>query len=221
MSQREKGFHIYFSKDSRTEKIEKMVFVRRHFKKKIKNALRNLYWKHHGGSFVNPSLPSNPKSFLFICSGNVCRSPFAEHVARKVARKREFFSAGMKVSKSNPPPPEAVVAAEEFGVKLDGHRSREITPDMVESFDMVLAMEASQFQGLKKAYSDLSGKIFLLPFYEEAPDKKGNWFYRYNIEDPYGKSLEAFQNCFRRIEICIQGLFRTMEKIEDGSRGEI
>jgi len=38
-------------------------------------------------------------------------------------------------------------------------------------------------------------------------------FYRYNIEDPYGKDLDEFRKCFKRIERCVEGLFNEIEKI--------
>ena len=47
----------------------------------FKGAVKNVAWSVKGGAIVNPPLPLGVRSVLFVCLGNICRSPFAEHVA--------------------------------------------------------------------------------------------------------------------------------------------
>ena len=70
---------------------------------------------------------------LFVCAGNLCRSPFAEGLARQLAAERgldvEFASAGEIALDGDPCPPEAVAVAKEYGVDLSSHRARRLTTD--------------------------------------------------------------------------------------------
>jgi protein-tyrosine-phosphatase len=70
---------------------------------------------------------------LFVCAGNICRSPFAEGLARQLAAKRgldlEFASAGEIALDGDRCPPDAVAVAKEYGVDLSSHRARRLTMD--------------------------------------------------------------------------------------------
>ncbi|MBE9571533.1 MAG: hypothetical protein IMF11_12965 [Proteobacteria bacterium] len=79
---------------------------------------------------------------------------------------------------------------------------------MVETFDMIIAMETWQFQTLKKAFPRYQDKVFLLPLFDTRGGTKLGGFARYNIQDPYGKSLTEFHACFQRIERCIKGMLK-------------
>ena len=73
---------------------------------------------------------------LFVCAGNICRSPFAEGLARRLAAERgfdvEFASAGEIALDGDRCPPDAVAVAQEFGVDLSSHRARRLTTDTVD-----------------------------------------------------------------------------------------
>jgi protein-tyrosine-phosphatase len=70
---------------------------------------------------------------LFVCAGNICRSPFAEGLARRLATERgldvEFASAGEIALDGDRCPPDAVAVAKEYGVDLSSHRARRLTTD--------------------------------------------------------------------------------------------
>jgi protein-tyrosine-phosphatase len=70
---------------------------------------------------------------LFVCAGNICRSPFAEALARRLAAERgldvEFASAGEIALDGDRCPPDAVAVAKEYGVDLSSHRARRLTTD--------------------------------------------------------------------------------------------
>ncbi|MBE9572723.1 MAG: hypothetical protein IMF11_19020 [Proteobacteria bacterium] len=186
-------------------------------KKWIKGDLRDLYWNIYGVTIRNPRRTGHPESFLFVCKGNINRSPFAEHLAGKLVgntliEEATFYSGGLNVSRSTPPPKEAILAAESFGVQLNGHRSRGINREMIESFDMIVAMETWQLQALKKSFPKYKDKAYLLPLFDTQEGAKRHGFSRYNIQDPYGRSLDEFRVCFQRIKRCIEGLFEEIER---------
>ena len=181
-------------------------------KKYIKKPPENIYWWIYGFTLRNSKLPVDPRSFLFICKGNICRSVFAQALAVKTAEGKGiqnvvFDSAGLEVFRAMPPPQEAMVAAKRFGITLDRHRSKRISREMAESFDMVIAMEAWQLQALQRLYPQCSNRFFLLPLFDESRNNKKDFFSVYNIEDPFGKDLIRFRVCYERIENCLAGLF--------------
>lgn len=179
------------------------------FLRKIKLHGRDLFWGIFGHFLVNPPFPKKPQSFLFICKGNVCRSPFAEYLARKMVKNglwkaAEFSSAGLKVSIRNPPPSAAISAARQFGVSLKDHFSTQLTTEMMEKNDIVLVMEGCQFKELRRLYPQFKNKVFLTPLYARNEEKGSGYYDRYNIQDPYGGRTEDFVACFRRINRCIE-----------------
>jgi protein-tyrosine-phosphatase len=120
----------------------------------------------------------------------------------------KVHSAGLRVPVDQKSPPDAVAAAEALGVDMHSHISRPLTPQLVDHYDIILAMETWHVQSMKEKYPQNSNKFFLLPLYD--PSKYGNneSFLNYNIEDPYGKPEERFKESFRRIERCIEGLIK-------------
>lgn len=182
-------------------------------KNHIKKPLENSYWWLYGSSTLsNPRLPVDPRSVLFICKGNICRSVFAQGLAIKIAGEMDipymiFDSAGLEVTKAMPPPLEALMVAREFGVILDDHRSKSIIREMAESFDIVIAMEARHMKTLKHLFPQRRNRFFLLSLFDKDDIETKNYFSLYNIEDPFGKDLVQFRICYQRIEKCLMGLF--------------
>jgi protein-tyrosine-phosphatase len=186
---------------------------------------KNLLWAFYGGFIRNPPLPSNARSLLFICKGNICRSPFAEYMAKSIIAKEssisrpcEVFSAGIHVEEPKKPPSEAIASAKRFGIELQGHKSRPINYDLLESYDMIVAMETWQYKYLRKLFLEFENKIYLLPlfFFESNPYLDG--YRKYNIQDPYGRNIEEFNECFGKIEKYISMLFSKIGIINKISR---
>ncbi len=157
-------------------------------------------------------------SFLFVCLGNICRSPFAERLAREVTLNNglsglRFASAGLKVSRPASSPENARLAAEHFGVRLDDHRSRRIEPDTLGSYDRIVAMEARHVTELKRNFPQFAEKIMLLSLLDPEHGKWGQGFLRYNIPDPYGKDRDAFLECYLRVERCVLDLLEHLRAL--------
>ena len=152
-------------------------------------------------------MPAQGKSILFVCKGNICRSNFAEKRAVKFSGhviQYRCSSAGIQVDDPKPPPEEAIIAAESMGINIAPHRSRGLDYSMIESHDMIVAMEAWQWKYLRKICQENQEKIFLLPLFD---NHSGTSWENYNIRDPYGKDIEEFKQCYGRIERCLSGLF--------------
>lgn len=170
---------------------------------------RDFYWNGRGKWIRNPTLPGQPRKFLFVCKGNICRSPVAEQLAEHVLSPRggpfslEFASAGLEVVVPERSPKEAVQAAEMLGINLREHRAAGISAESIEKADMVLAMEVRQLHQLVRRFPAHRSRFFLLPLFGN-PRAKG--YGRYHIPDPYGKPVSEFSRCFREIRECLLNL---------------
>lgn len=178
--------------------------------KSVKGSFKEIYWRFYKLFLNHPPMPHAPTSLLFVCKGNICRSPFAEamaqrHVPEGVAIRCR--SAGIHVRSPESCPRETVEAAERFGIDLSGHKSRQIDAELVAGADMVFAMEAWQAGHLRKAFAEHRGKIHLLPRFEVDSSARKEVGRQLNIHDPYGRSIEEFIECFDRIESCLKGVF--------------
>ena len=102
---------------------------------------------------------------LFVCTGNTCRSPMAEAIARKVAIERglmdvEVSSAGTSAWEGAPASDGALLVAMERGMDLNEHRSQSLTRDLVRSNDVILAMGPHHLERIEALGGE--GKAFLI-----------------------------------------------------------
>jgi len=189
----------------------------------LKRTAKNLYWRTYGLFLTHPPVPPSPESLLFICKGNICRSPFAEALARRNIPDGvgiDCRSAGIVVGEPQGCPQETLAAAERFGIDLSGHRSRRIDQGLVAAADMVFTMEAWQFSRLRKLFPQQKERMFLLPLFEGNPPERSDTFSRLNIRDPYGRAIGDFIECFERIDVCLKGIFSVIRDAGDRPPGE-
>lgn len=177
----------------------------------LKRGMVDIFWTFRGPRIRVPAIPANPRSVLFVCKGNICRSPFAEHLASKlqgegISSGMKFGSAGLHVPKPISSPDDAIRAAKRYDVHLENHRSQSISLDLVESYDMIIAMEAWQYAELQSSFEHHRKKLFLLPLVDSNGQVKQHGYAAFNIQDPYGGPSSAFEECFERISKCIRGL---------------
>lgn len=183
----------------------------RMIKQTIKNALREIYWAYHGKGLKNPLLPVSPKSILYVCKGNICRSPFAERLMKKLVEKRSndlltIRSAGIDATVMNPPLKEAIDSAKIFGISMDDHRSRRLTQELIKGSDMIVVMEVEHLKQLEEAYPGSKGRCFLLSMFSHDKRRGASYYSKYNIADPYGENIDQFILCYEKIEMCINNL---------------
>lgn len=144
---------------------------------------------------------------LFVCLGNICRSPMAEGVFRRAAEVRgllpllEIDSAGTGAWHiGNPPDARARDAAAQRGIDISGQRARQVGPEDFEVFDLIVAMDRSNLASLARmAPPDLRSKIRL--FLDFAPDAGAD-----EVPDPYYGGEDGFTLALDLIENAAQGL---------------
>lgn len=183
----------------------------------FKRELVDFYWMLRGPRIRVPAFPVNPRSVLFICKGNICRSPFAEHLASKLQGKgllagMKFGSAGLHVPNPTSSPENAIQVAKQYGVHLEDHRSQSISLELVKSYDMIIAMEVWQYAELQSSFEQHQGKMFLLPLLDSNSLGKERGYAAFNIYDPYGGPPSAFEECFERVGRCIESVLQSIKQ---------
>ncbi len=145
------------------------------------------------------------KHILFVCTGNICRSPFAEGLLKKLAQKNGLDdivadSAGLLALPGNSATGLAQKAAEEYDVDLSGHIAKSIKEDIVDRNDLILVMEYSQAKELLDAFPEAEDKVFLIRRFARFGSKDRG------IADPYGLNYDAYRFCFLDIQDGVSGL---------------
>ena len=149
------------------------------------------------------------KTILFICTGNVCRSPMAEGIFRHAIQGRGSYrvvSAGLGAMEGQPPSAHAVDAVKELGIDIAGQRSRMLTPELVSQADYIFGMTHSHVDTVMLLYPQAAEKTFLLREFDDTLDP-----FEKDISDPIGGSYEVYMNCRDQIEQGIVSLLRFIE----------
>src|SRR6185369_16649415 len=150
------------------------------------------------------------KTVLFVCTGNVCRSPMAEGLFRHVVQGRgqyRVISAGLGAMEGQPPSAHAVEAEKELGIDISAQRSRMLTPELVAQADYIFGMTHSHVDAIMLLYPHAAEKTFLLREFDETLDA-----YENDISDPIGGSYDVYCNCRDQIEQGIASMLKFVEQ---------
>ncbi len=155
------------------------------------------------------------KTILFICTGNICRSPMAEGLFRNAVRGRGQYkvtSAGVGAVNGQPPSLHAVNALRDLGIDIAGQRSRMLTGQLVQDADYVFGMTRGHVDAVTLLYPQTAEKCFLL---REFDDTLG--FFEKDISDPIGGSFEVYVKCRDQIEQGIESMLKFVEQTSTAS----
>jgi len=151
----------------------------------------------------------NVRSVLFVCYGNLMRSPMAEAMLKHVLVQhgnKEIIarSAGIHALKGREAHPWALAVSCELGIPLDGHRAQPTTPELIAASDLIFAMDYENLAELETKYPEARGRTFLLSAYAEGP--------RHNREilDPYFGDINTTRQCYAELWTCIEKLARQL-----------
>ncbi len=144
------------------------------------------------------------KTLLFVCTGNTCRSPMAEGIARQVLSDTgnwRVVSAGTGAINGQPPSPNAVKAMRLSGIDISGHRSQMVNARLVEEATLILGLTRGHVDNLLYLYPQASTKTFTLGHFDTRLRPKDQ-----DIADPIGGSLDEYLSCRDQIKSGIEAL---------------
>ena len=144
-------------------------------------------------------------NILFVCIGNICRSPFAQGLFTKLVRQeghKDLYaeSAGLLALPGNSATFLAQKVAAEYGVDLAGHQAKRLSQDLVDGSELILVMEKSHMDELLADFPEASDKTFLIRRFARFGSRKRG------IADPYGLQYDAYRFCYLDIEDAVLGL---------------
>ncbi len=144
---------------------------------------------------------------LFVCTGNICRSPTAEGVFRQVVEAEgwgheiEADSAGTHgYHVGEPPDPRTVETAAARGFDLSALRARRVQPDDFQRFDLILAMDQGHYTHLA-AMRPTNARAEVRLFLDYHPASKAK-----DVPDPYYGGRTGFENVLDMVEEASRGL---------------
>jgi protein-tyrosine phosphatase len=142
--------------------------------------------------------------FLFVCTGNTCRSPMAEGIFRKYLAEKlqcdvdrldkmgyKIISASVMNMSDRPASAEAVTVCAAKGIDITAHRSRNLSREIVEESDLIFVMERMHQKSVAALGSEAADKCMLLAENQESAD-------------PIGQSQEFFERCAELIEKAVR-----------------
>lgn len=177
--------------------------------RRLKAPLIAGHWWWRGRAIANPPLPPSPRELLFLCQGNICRSPFAAQLARRRLDERGLsavrcLSGGLRASQAPESPPDAVQAAARYAIALAGHRAVDVTAAQLAAADVIVVMEVRHLEEIRRRFPEAVARVHLLPLYE--PRGRYGPLERVNLLDPFDRGPDAFGRCYHRIDAAIDGL---------------
>jgi|LSQX01.3.fsa_nt_gb tRNA threonylcarbamoyl adenosine modification protein (Sua5/YciO/YrdC/YwlC family) len=128
---------------------------------------------------------------LFVCLGNTCRSPIAEHLLKEMLKNTGIQigveSAGLSISSESTADPLAYIAMAEKGIDMGDFVSRQLTPYMAKNFDLIYVMEEAHRNKVLSHFPNVEDKVTVL-----------------GVEDPFGESLDFYRRITEKMSLLIK-----------------
>ncbi|MFA5624355.1 MAG: hypothetical protein WC966_04795 [Bradymonadales bacterium] len=150
--------------------------------------------------FMEPNFMSWKYSRIAVlCSGNICRSPLAEHLLRKKLAEQELnaqvISMGTLGLQGRSADPQIVRIAKEYGCDVSRHRSQGVSRAILEATDVILIMDGVQERMLRQYAPQIMNKVQRLGVFLEPPQDE--------IDDPVGLDAATFRRVASEIDAAL------------------
>ena len=152
------------------------------------------------------------KYVLFVCTGNICRSPMALGLFRRLLGNRkeiEADAAGVHAVRGQPPSVHAIDVCRKRGVDISSFRSQPLTATLVDRATHIFAMTSSHLETIHFLFPQSAEKTFLLREFEEP----GATCWR-DLPDPIGMGREFYEECAVSIEKALPSVLAFVEQTE-------
>lgn len=150
-------------------------------------------------------MPEPGMRLLFVCTGNTCRSPLAEGLARRMASERGMMdvvvsSAGTSAWDGSSASDGSLLVAMEHGLDLSTHRTRQLTKELVADADVILTMGPHHLERVEALGG--TGKASLLHAYATHGESNAA------VSDPFGGDLDVYRATYQELD-------RTLRRVLD------
>ena len=147
------------------------------------------------------------KKILFVCHGNICRSPMAEFIMKKLVenarRQGDFHIASAATSTEelgNSVYPPARRKLAEHGISCDGKTARQLTRRDYDEYDLLIGMDSYNIRNMKRMCGgDPEGKIHLLMDFTNRPGEVADPWYTGDFNATYRDCMEGCEGLLRRL----------------------
>ncbi len=162
---------------------------------------------------------SPPTSVLFVCTGNICRSPLAEALLKDYVEKQglgdrfRISSAGTFALNGNPATREGQMAARRWGLDLSAHRAREVSRPIMAASDFVLGMTRRHCFELAAQFPGFENRIYLallFPRRFSREDAEG-----IDVPDPIGQSERYYTQVLEMISPALPRILKGLLNEEE------
>lgn len=158
-------------------------------------------------------MTSPPVQVVFVCWGNICRSPIAERVAERAAAEAgltdvEFSSAATSREEIGAPiDPRARQVLAEHGYRTEGHSAHQITPAEIAAADLVIAAEPIHVDRMLRMAPDADNLTLLSDYDPAAPERSG-------LPDPWYGGAEGFEETLAAVEAAMPGVLDEIRRLQ-------
>ncbi|MBA2436024.1 MAG: serine hydroxymethyltransferase [Chthoniobacterales bacterium] len=152
------------------------------------------------------------KYVLFVCTGNICRSPMALGLFRRLLGNRkeiEADAAGVHAVRGQPPSVHAIEVCRQRGVDIASLRSQPLTATLIDRATHIFAMTGSHLETIHLLFPQSAEKTFLLREFEEP----GATLWR-DLPDPIGMGRDVYEECAESIERALPSVLAFVEQTE-------
>lgn len=154
------------------------------------------------------TIQHNMKKILFVCHGNICRSPMAEYIMKHLVHKAdlapqyEIASAATSTEEiGNAVYPPARRKLAEHGIRCDGHSARQITRHDYAYYDLIIGMDSYNMRNMNRFFGgDPEGKLHMLMDFTSRPGDVADPWYTGNFEATWQDCLEGCKGCLSDLE---------------------
>lgn len=133
------------------------------------------------------------QNILVVCTGNICRSPYAQYSLAALVPSASVTSAGLSALVDHGADDLGIKVALQRDIDMRQHRARQVRASIISASDLILTMEDNQLREILKRFPEARGKTF----------KLGKWQENKNIVDPYQKPETFFKLVFDEIDVAV------------------
>jgi len=147
---------------------------------------------------------------LFVCTGNICRSPMAEGIFREMVKadpRITVSSAGINAADGQLPSSHAVSVLDELEINIRDLRSKPVTAQLVREADMILVMTYGHLDSMLLLHPEAADKVYLLREFDVDHQHDG-----VEVDDPIGQSLQVYRRCRDQIRAALTPVWRLVKK---------